>query len=59
MANLVELWTALQALIATRPWLFAVIVIAVMIAEGLVIALALEGAFRLCAGSRQRFNRSK
>lgn len=59
MANLVELWTGLQALTATRPWLFAVVVIAVMITEGLIIALTLEGALRLFVGSRQRFTRSK
>lgn len=54
-----ELWTSLQALITTRPWLFGVIVIAVMIAEGLLIALALEGALRLFAGSWYRSTRSK
>ena len=59
MAQLAELWAAFQSLTTTRPWLFAVIVIAVMIVEGLVIALALDGAFRLFASSRQRFRRSK
>lgn len=59
MANLAELWTTLQVLTTTRPWLLATIVIAVMIGEGLVIAIALEGALRLFSGSRRRFTRSK
>ena len=53
MAHFAELWAVIQAFATTRPGVFAAIVVAVMIGEGLVIALTLEGVFRLIFGSRR------
>ena len=58
MAHFIEPWAAIQAFATTRPGLFAISVVAVMVSEGLIIALALEGVFRLVVGLR-RFGQFK
>ena len=57
MAYIVELWNSTASLFHSRPWLVGAVVLSVMVMEGLVLALTLEGAVKIFTTSTRRFKR--